>query len=60
MPLEAVVDEKHRGSLRLEILPDREYPTIEYEGHVIWGLTYSILGQFEAILREIGYVEGAG
>jgi 8-oxo-dGTP pyrophosphatase MutT (NUDIX family) len=61
VPLSVVMDEKHRGSLRLEIIPDREYPTIEYEGHVIWGLTFRILGTFQEILWEIGYPgEGAG
>ena len=55
VPLDVVVDEKHRGSLRLELSPEREYPTIEYEGHVIWGLTLAILGQLEDILRQIGY-----
>lgn len=55
VPLDVVVEDKHRGSMTLDVVPDREYPTIEYEGHVIWGLTFSILGQFEAVLRQIGY-----
>jgi 8-oxo-dGTP pyrophosphatase MutT (NUDIX family) len=55
VPLDVMVDERHRGSLRLEFIPDREYPTIEYEGHVIWGITFRILGLFEEILREVGF-----
>lgn len=55
LPLEVLLEERHRGQLKLEIVPDRELPTIEYEGDVIWGLTLRILGQFEEILRRIGY-----
>ncbi len=57
VPLDVVVEQKHRGSMTLKTIPDREYPTIEYEGHVIWGLTFQILGQFEMVLRRIGYAE---
>lgn len=57
LPLGVVMDEEHRGHLTLEIMPEREFPTIEYDGHVIWGLTLSILSQFEELLREIGYRE---
>lgn len=55
VPLDVVIEAKHRGSMTLDVAPDREFPTIEYEGHVIWGLTYKILGQFESVLRRIGY-----
>lgn len=55
MPLDVVVEERHRGSLTLEVLPGREFATIEYEGHVIWGLTLSILRQVEDVLRSVGY-----
>ena len=55
LPLEVLLEERHRGRLKLEILPDREFPTIEYQGDVIWGLTLRILGQFEEILRRVGY-----
>jgi 8-oxo-dGTP pyrophosphatase MutT (NUDIX family) len=58
LPLAVVVGEGHRGRLRLDVRPEREYPTIEYEGHVIWGLTFRILSQLEAVLRRIGYPEG--
>ncbi len=55
LPLDVVVDEIHRGSMRLDVVPDREFPTIEYDGHVIWGLTLSILRQVEELLKRIGY-----
>ncbi len=60
LPLDVVVEDRHRGRLRLDRVPDRDFPTIEYRGHVIWGLTLSILAQFEEVLRTIGYTgEGA-
>ncbi len=58
VPLHVMVDEAHRGTLRLELLPDREFPTIEYGGHVIWGLTLSILHQFEEVLNSAGFPGG--
>lgn len=60
LPLDVVVDEVHRGSMRLDVVPDREFPTIEYDGHVIWGLTLSILRQVEELLKRIGYPGEAG
>ncbi len=61
VPLEVVTEERHRGRLRLDVVPDRDFPTIEYQGHVIWGLTLSILKQLENVLRQVGFVglEGA-
>ena len=55
VPLEVVLDEGLRGTLRLDALPDREFPTIEYGGHVIWGLTLGILRQLEDVLNRVGY-----
>lgn len=55
VPLEIVVDEELRGTLRLDGLPNREFPTIEYGGHVIWGLTLGILRQLEEVLNRVGY-----
>jgi 8-oxo-dGTP pyrophosphatase MutT (NUDIX family) len=55
VPLEVVLDEELRGTLRLDSLPDREFPTIEYGGHVIWGLTLGILRQLEDVLNRVGY-----
>ncbi|UCF18351.1 MAG: CoA pyrophosphatase [Gemmatimonadota bacterium] len=59
LPLDVVVSEEHRGTLRLDVLPDREFPTIEYGGHVIWGLTLNILRQLEGLLSRMGYGSGA-
>jgi 8-oxo-dGTP pyrophosphatase MutT (NUDIX family) len=60
VPLQVVVDEGARGTLVHDALPDREFPTIEYGGHVIWGLTLRILSQVEELLGRIGYSgEGA-
>ncbi len=43
------------------MIPDRDFPTIEYGGHVIWGLTLRILSQLEEVLKTIGYSgEGSG
>ena len=55
LPLDVVVGREHRGLLRMEAVPDREYPTIEYGGHVIWGLTLRILRQVEEVLKAVGY-----
>lgn len=57
VPLEIVTDEGLRGTLTLAAVPDREFPTIEYGGHIIWGLTLGILRQFEEVLKRIGYPE---
>ncbi len=57
LPLRVVVDEEHRGTLKLDVLPEREFPTIEYGGHVIWGLTLAILRQLEELLNRVGYPE---
>lgn len=57
VPLEIVTDEGLRGTLTLAAVPDREFPTIEYGGHIIWGLTLGILRQFEEVLNRIGYPE---
>lgn len=55
VPLEIVLDEQLRGTLKLDGLPDREFQTIEYGGHVIWGLTLGILRQLEDVLNRVGY-----
>ncbi|UCC72177.1 MAG: CoA pyrophosphatase [Gemmatimonadota bacterium] len=55
VPLQVVVDEGARGTLVHDALPDREFATIEYDGHVIWGLTLRILSQVEELLGRIGY-----
>ncbi len=55
VPLNVVVGEEHKGTMELEVLPGREFPTIEYGGHVIWGLTLAILRQLEEILNRVGF-----
>jgi hypothetical protein len=60
VPLHVVLDEGARGKLVHEAAPEREFETIEYGGHVIWGLTLRILSQVEELLGRIGYSgEGA-
>lgn len=60
VPLHVVLDEGARGTLVHEAVPDREFETIEYGGHTIWGLTLRILSQVEQLLGRIGYSgEGA-
>jgi 8-oxo-dGTP pyrophosphatase MutT (NUDIX family) len=60
VPLQVVVDEGARGTLVHDAVPGREFPTIEYAGHTIWGLTLRILSQMEEMLRRIGFSdEGA-
>jgi 8-oxo-dGTP pyrophosphatase MutT (NUDIX family) len=54
VPLHVVLDEGARGTLIHEAAPDREFETIEYGGHVIWGLTLRILSQVEELLGRIG------
>ena len=58
LPLDVLVNEEYRGRLKLEEVPDREYPTIEYSGRVIWGLTLKILHQVEELLQTLGYQGG--
>jgi len=59
LPVDVLLEERHRGRLKLEFVPEREFPTIEYDGDVIWGLTLRILAQFEDLLKAIGYRGGA-
>ncbi len=55
IPVEALLDERYRGELVLSQVPGRVYPTIEYGGSVIWGLTLAVLSQLEPVLRGAGY-----
>lgn len=54
VPLRALVDARFAGRLVLEGAERREFPTLEYGGEVIWGLTLSILGQFRDVLERAG------
>lgn len=58
VPLEALVDGGYRGRLVVEGAEQREFPTIEYEGYVIWGLTLSVLSQMRSLLEALGYRGG--
>jgi 8-oxo-dGTP pyrophosphatase MutT (NUDIX family) len=55
VPLNVVIGDEHKGTMELEVLPGQEFPTIEYGGHVIWGLTLSILRQLEELLNRVGF-----
>lgn len=46
IPLSALSDPRYRSTLVREVPSVREFPTIDYEGHVIWGLTFAILEDF--------------
>lgn len=53
IPISALSDPAHRSTLLLEAPSEREFPTVDYEGHVIWGLTFAILEDFLAALDEM-------
>jgi hypothetical protein len=55
VPAGVLLDDRYRGRLRLPGVEEREFATVEYDSAVIWGLTLSILGQFEEVLRRAGY-----
>jgi 8-oxo-dGTP pyrophosphatase MutT (NUDIX family) len=55
VPLRVIVDKGARGTLVHEAESEREFETIEYGGHTIWGLTLRILSQVEELLGRIGY-----
>jgi 8-oxo-dGTP pyrophosphatase MutT (NUDIX family) len=46
IPVPTLRDPEFRSTLRLEEPAVREFPSIDYEGHVIWGLTFAILEDF--------------
>lgn len=54
IPLPALSDPQYRSTLVREVPSVREFPTIDYEGHVIWGLTFAILEDFvEAVVAGV-------
>lgn len=55
VPVGALLEERYQGRLTLGSAAERSFPTIDYKGYVIWGLTYSVLLQLEPVLRSIGY-----
>lgn len=54
VPVPALSDPSRRGWLELHRGPrTRRFPTVEYEGYTIWGLTFQIVGEFlEALLSQ--------
>lgn len=51
VPVAALADEGFRSVLRLEGRESRrDFPTIEYEGYTIWGLTFRIVSRFLTVL----------
>jgi 8-oxo-dGTP pyrophosphatase MutT (NUDIX family) len=46
IPVSALADPRYRSTLVRETPSPREFPTIDYEGNVIWGLTFAILEDF--------------
>jgi len=61
IPVSKLSDPRYRSTLVREAPTVREFPAIEYEGDVIWGLTLAILEDFLAVLalsRAGGQGEG--
>lgn len=46
IPVSVLSDPSYRSTLVRDVPSTREFPTIEFEGHVIWGLTFAILEDF--------------
>lgn len=53
IPVSALADPAHRSTLVRQVPSTREFPTIEYEGHVIWGLTFAIIEDFLRVLDDV-------
>lgn len=53
VPIRVLRAPEHRSTLRLERRGVvRVFPTVEYEGRTIWGLTYRIVQEFLEVLDE--------
>jgi 8-oxo-dGTP pyrophosphatase MutT (NUDIX family) len=52
VPVSTLSDPRYRSTLVREAPTVREFPAIEYEGDVIWGLTFAILEDFLAVLAR--------
>ena len=50
IPVAALSDPRYRSTLVREAPTIREFPAIDYEGDVIWGLTFAIVEDFLAVL----------
>jgi 8-oxo-dGTP pyrophosphatase MutT (NUDIX family) len=51
VPTVALSDPGYRSTLVLQTPTVREFPAIDFEGHVIWGLTFAILEDFLTVLE---------
>lgn len=51
IPVPELGSERNRGTLKLESPRPRVFPTIEFAGHTIWGMTWLIVRDFLAILE---------
>jgi 8-oxo-dGTP pyrophosphatase MutT (NUDIX family) len=58
VPVTALSDPSYRSTLIREAPSNREFPAIDFEGHVIWGLTFAILEDFLQALGELPRVDG--
>jgi len=52
IPVSVLSDPRHRSTLVREAPSMREFPAIDYEGDVIWGLTFAIVEDFLAVLSS--------
>jgi 8-oxo-dGTP pyrophosphatase MutT (NUDIX family) len=52
IPVAALSDPGYRSTLLREDPSVREFPAIDFEGHVIWGLTFAILEDFLGVLAN--------
>jgi hypothetical protein len=50
VPTVALSDPGYRSTLVLQTPTVREFPAIDFEGHVIWGLTFAILEDYLTVL----------
>jgi 8-oxo-dGTP pyrophosphatase MutT (NUDIX family) len=53
VPICALADPAYRSTLIREAPTTREFPAIDYEGDVIWGLTFAILEDFLAVVADV-------
>lgn len=53
VPISALTEPAYRSTLVREAPTTREFPAIDYEGDVIWGLTFAILEDFLAVLAYV-------
>jgi len=52
IPVSALSDPEYRSTLVRETPSVREFPAIDYEGDVIWGLTFAMVEDFLAVLAS--------